>query len=67
MKNYKNVTIFAVLVVLLVTTLAGSSALAEGIPTNQTGGFDQAPRTAIVSASARSCSPSWHRPALIRR
>jgi adenosylhomocysteine nucleosidase len=50
MKGYKNVTIFAILFVLLVTNLTGSSALAGSKPPNQTGGFDQAPRTAIVSA-----------------
>ncbi len=50
MKGYKNVTIFAILFVLLVTNLTGSSALAGSKPPIQTGGFDQAPRTAIVSA-----------------
>lgn len=50
MKNTKSIRILVLLIVLAATALAGSTALADKQQPNDTQGFDQAPRTAIISA-----------------
>ena len=50
MKTYRNLGIFAIVLVLVMTPLGGSSLAAIGPTDKADGGFDQVPRIAIISA-----------------
>src|SRR5512137_1692250 len=50
MKTYRNLGILAVVLVLVMTPLGGSSLAANEPSGNASNGFDQAPRIAIISA-----------------
>ena len=50
MKNHRTIVILVLVLVLMIIPLGGYGALANEPRPNETNGFDQAPRIAIISA-----------------